>query len=315
MRPAAHVSSLGLPSHVPASLLPGVGSPTTLVEGTPAWRANVDFHACCQLIAPPGPAMHGPETCYLGSLSVLINNQMAVREGDLLMGAGPPNQVMLGCATVLIGDVGGGLADAANMAEYSADFKALASVWGTLTPAQRQAELGRIIHKQLAKSGVPAVGVNPANIAPASGQLDFPNWNLDIDQGVLNSPTLTPNQQSDLGNTIYHEGRHAEQWYAAAQSQAAAPGATGPGVATGMGLPAHVGNAAAANPLPANSSPQAVLGQSVHQSAYGSGAADRNALLATVLANPNDPTSYARYQALPEEQDAFRTGDATGGCP
>ncbi|MCI0464065.1 MAG: hypothetical protein L0Z62_44590 [Gemmataceae bacterium] len=173
------------------------------------------------------------------------------------------------------------------------------------------------MNKQLARSGVPPVTVNPASIAPASGQLSLSNWRLDIDSGLLNSPTLSPAQASSLANTAYHEGRHAEQWYAAAQSQAAAspnPATSGPAVATSLGIPASVGNAAAANPLPANSSPHAVLGQAVAGSVVTRGA-QRNATLRAVLANPTDPTTYARYQALPEESDAFRTGNATGGCP
>lgn len=315
MPPAARVGSDGTPPHTPPKLAPGIGALTVHVGGGPAWRCNVDVHVCALPIAPPAPAPHGPEICALGSLSVLIEQQMAVRQGDLLAGAGPPNPVMVGVLNVLIGDPGIGLADPANASEFCADFKALAAIWGTLTPAQRRAQLGAIINKQLAKSGVPTVGINPASIAPASGQLDFPNWNLDVDQNLLNSPTLTPAQQSSLASTVYHEGRHAEQWFAAAQSQAAAPGATGAGVATAMGIPVNVGNAAAANPLPTNSSPHAVLGQAVNQSVYGSGAANRNAILRAVLANPTNPTNYARYQSLPEERDAFRTGNATGGCP
>jgi hypothetical protein len=161
------------------------------------------------------------------------------------------------------------------------------------------------------------VTVNPANISPAAGQLKLANWRMDVDSALLTSPTLSAAQASSLADTAYHEGRHAEQWYAAAQSQAAAspnPATSGPAVATSLGMPASVGNAAAANPRPANSSPNAVLGQAVAGSVVTRGA-QRNATLRAVLADPTNPTKYARYQALPEEKDAFRTGDATGGCP
>jgi uncharacterized Zn-binding protein involved in type VI secretion len=88
------------------------------MEGKPAWRANLDKQACTLPIAPPAPAPHGPEICVLGSMSVLINNQMAVRQGDLLVGAGPPNPVLVGCPTVQIGDEPFGLEDPANTLQF-----------------------------------------------------------------------------------------------------------------------------------------------------------------------------------------------------
>ena len=118
MPPAARVGSNATPPHVPPTLGPGPGALTVQVGGGPAWRANVDIHACTLPIAPPAPAPHGPEICVLGSLSVLIDNQMAVRQGDMLTGAGPPDAVLLGVVTVLIGDPGIGLADPANMSEF-----------------------------------------------------------------------------------------------------------------------------------------------------------------------------------------------------
>lgn len=160
---------------------------------------------------------------------------------------------------------------------------------------------------------MPNVGINPNNkFGPTrNGELDMKNWNLDINPKLLNSPTLSPK----LMNTAYHEARHAEQWFAAAQSQAAAPGATGPGVATAMGVPVAVGNAAKASPLAPNSSPRAVLGQAVNQSVYGSQRPKREAILKKLAAKRPPPNTYGRYRALPEEQDAWRTGDGTDACP
>src|SRR5687767_13234833 len=103
--PAAHVGSDATPPHVPPKLVgPGSGSPNVQINNMPAWRANVDLHLCTLPIAPPAPAPHGPEVCVLGSTSVLINNQMAVRQTDILVGAGPPNPVLVGFPKVLIGD-------------------------------------------------------------------------------------------------------------------------------------------------------------------------------------------------------------------
>jgi len=39
----------------------------------------------------------------MGSVTVLINNLPAARQGDIIVEAGPPNSIVTGCPTVLIG--------------------------------------------------------------------------------------------------------------------------------------------------------------------------------------------------------------------
>ncbi|MCI0556076.1 MAG: PAAR domain-containing protein, partial [Anaerolineae bacterium] len=39
----------------------------------------------------------------MGSVTVLINNMPAARQGDTIVEAGPPNTIVVGCPTVLIG--------------------------------------------------------------------------------------------------------------------------------------------------------------------------------------------------------------------
>ena len=123
-KPAARLGDPTTPPHA-ATLAPGPGSVNVLIGNKPAWRCNIDQALCSTPIAPPAPAPHGPEICYFGSLSVVINNQMAVRQGDMLVAAAPPNPVLIGELTVLIGDVGFGLADPATMAEFCAQFTEL----------------------------------------------------------------------------------------------------------------------------------------------------------------------------------------------
>ncbi|WP_416274619.1 PAAR domain-containing protein [Lamprobacter sp.] len=63
--------------------------------------AGADIHACpMPLPLPP----HGPGVVINGSTSVMINNLPACRVGDTLIEAlGPPNKIVKGCFTVLIG--------------------------------------------------------------------------------------------------------------------------------------------------------------------------------------------------------------------
>ena len=82
-------------------LTPGPGSPNVLIGGMPAWRATADFHACP--LVSPGPVPHGGGVCVLGSVTVLINSLPAARQGDVIAEAGPPNSIVMGCPTVLVG--------------------------------------------------------------------------------------------------------------------------------------------------------------------------------------------------------------------
>lgn len=79
---------------------PGPGSPNVLIGGMPAWRAIADFHNC-PLVTGTVPHVGGVVT--VGSTTVLINNLPAARQGDVINESGPPNSILVGCPTVLIG--------------------------------------------------------------------------------------------------------------------------------------------------------------------------------------------------------------------
>lgn len=97
MPPAARVgdqTSHGTP------LGPGPGSVNVLIGGMPAWHAASDFHACP---LANGPVPHVGGMVQMGSTTVLINNMPAARQGDMIVENGPPNSIVMGCPTVLIG--------------------------------------------------------------------------------------------------------------------------------------------------------------------------------------------------------------------
>jgi uncharacterized Zn-binding protein involved in type VI secretion len=81
-------------------LFPGIGSTNVFIGGLPAWRANLDFHACSEPMDVGGPVL-------VGSPTVHINFMMACRMGDVVMEIpGGPNIIATGCPTVLIGPKG-----------------------------------------------------------------------------------------------------------------------------------------------------------------------------------------------------------------
>jgi uncharacterized Zn-binding protein involved in type VI secretion len=81
-------------------LAPGPGSFNVLIGGMQAWRVGSDFHAC-PLVTGVVPHVGG--VVAVGSFTVLINNLPAARQGDVIVEAGPPNAIAMGCPTVVIG--------------------------------------------------------------------------------------------------------------------------------------------------------------------------------------------------------------------
>ena len=80
--------------------LSGPGSPNVLIGGKPAWRALADVHACPLWT---GVVPHVGGTVAVGSSTVLINNMPAARQGDSVVESAPPNTIVGGEPTVMIG--------------------------------------------------------------------------------------------------------------------------------------------------------------------------------------------------------------------
>jgi uncharacterized Zn-binding protein involved in type VI secretion len=88
-----------LTSHASTPLGPGPGSSNVLIGSQPAWRALCDSHLCP--LSTPNP--HGVGVVLMGSTTVYINSFPAVRQGDQVIEAGPPNAILMGMPTVIIG--------------------------------------------------------------------------------------------------------------------------------------------------------------------------------------------------------------------
>src|SRR5215467_10621595 len=85
-------------------LAPGAGSANVLIGSMPAWRAQMDFHAC-PIVKGMVPDVGG--MVMVGSPTVLINSMMACRVMDMVVEIpGGPNPVAMGATNVFIGDAG-----------------------------------------------------------------------------------------------------------------------------------------------------------------------------------------------------------------
>jgi hypothetical protein len=244
----------------------------------------------------------------LGSTTVFINSRMAVRAGDVLQGQGAPNSfVPTGDEDVMVGDMGFGMATPSKIGAFAASMRDLREKWDGLSPKERVAKLQSAVNAAM-PSSMPAVKVNPKQLDPdLSGQMSSNTWALDINSNLM-AGSMDEAKMTELANTVYHEGRHAEQWYNVAQSRAAA-GQSAAQIRRETGVPQRVANAATQDPAPRGTS-EGEMGKAVDESVYGSRSGHREQTFDDM--DNNKSGAYKNYRALPEEKDAWAQGDAAG---
>ncbi|NMC43816.1 MAG: hypothetical protein GYA46_07850 [candidate division Zixibacteria bacterium] len=88
-------------------VITGPGVPTVLIGGMPACVMG-DMHACPMVNPSPGGPPHVGAAVIATGMMVLIGNKPAARVGDTAICTGPPDTIVMGCNTVLIGEGGGG---------------------------------------------------------------------------------------------------------------------------------------------------------------------------------------------------------------
>jgi hypothetical protein len=216
--------------------------------------------------------------------------------------------------------------------------------WQQLSVDQRIAELIRLVNTHLEHAKVPPVTPNPQDTLNA-GVFNFPDWTMIVGKQAVavEQPDLA--QAKDLVDTIYHEARHAEQWFRIAQLRCLRrrrrnPKATDDQIATAVGLELGIQKNIideAVKPAPfALGSMDALIAQGWFDSVYGGGAARRLQIL-TELDNAEKALDAAQkkqkqhpspanqlavdrarerlnraiagHATLPEEDDAFVAGE------
>lgn len=92
----------GLPAAKAAEETTKATAASTMGSLITSSAGGADIHMCATpLPIPP----HGPGVVITGSMTVLINNLPACRQGDTILEAvGPPNSIAIGFPTVIIGD-------------------------------------------------------------------------------------------------------------------------------------------------------------------------------------------------------------------
>jgi uncharacterized Zn-binding protein involved in type VI secretion len=100
-----------------------VGCPTVMMDFLPASRIG-DMHVC-PMVTVLVPHVGGPFV--LGSFTVLVGGMPQSRVTDMLICVGPPDVLVMGSPTVMVGMVGGGGGAGAVMGGMVAGLKTVAS--------------------------------------------------------------------------------------------------------------------------------------------------------------------------------------------
>jgi hypothetical protein len=195
----------------------------------------------------------------------------------------------------------------AEIESFADDMVGLQREWPQLPPTDRIARLQTIVDARARAVGFPPPDVTaPWGLGAVSGQLNFRDWEVAINAALLEIDSLTPKQAAELGNTLYHETRHAEQWSLIARQQAA-DGRAADLIHTELALPGRIARDAAEHPLPASDS-RRPCADALYKSVYGEDRMARNRTLTNLGKHGNDcRLANDAYSAATTEEQRLKS--------
>jgi hypothetical protein len=172
---------------------------------------------------------------------------------------------------------------------------------------------------------IAAVYSSPGNVTGGGARFDHKKWRIIIDRDLLDKAKLTPGDIGGrpltvpfegrtmtlgLANIVYHEMRHAEQWFRIAQLLANTPlkdgsKRTAAQINAELGIPQDIAQKAIDTPL----KKEQVADAKRWYESIVINKNKRNDIIIKINQGDNSPATRAAYRQLPEEADAFRTGD------
>ena len=173
-----------------------------------------------------------------------------------------------------------GIGTKVSLDRFAAAAKKIKDEWDTLKTAKKRATtLGEIAIAELEKAGVPSTNIRVKDMLSA-GQFSFSTWTLQLGKKGFEKAKMTDKDINAAADTVYHEARHAEQWYRMAQLLASR-GKTAGQIKWKMSIPLKIAKAAVKDPLKSDS-PQKAGAESWYESVYGAKASYRNKTLRNI---------------------------------
>jgi hypothetical protein len=168
------------------------------------------------------------------------------------------------------------------------------------TASDRGDALIAALNAQLSYEGIPGVQYQTGSLGQGNASFDFTTWYMNVDGASLEpeqTESFTQEQMAEMLQVIYHEGRHAEQWFRMARMRAGL-GETADQLTSAMTIPSWVADLAAADPI-VQSDAETHEAEQWNDSVYGDGSQHREDTLGDI------DNRYDDYRNLPEESDAW----------
>lgn len=201
-----------------------------------------------------------------------------------------------------------GMSAPAEVDAFADDMAKLQQDWPSLSGRARLDRLQAMVDARAASAGFPAPDVTtPEELGRQNGELNFKEWEIAINPSLVRSERLSAEQTAELGDTLYHETRHAEQWSLIAKRQAG-EGLAADQIRYGLYVPDNVATDAVKRPL-ARSDSRRPCADALYKSIYGAGRVARNATIdnlqkhgkAYALANQEYERAVAEEKRLMSE--------------
>jgi hypothetical protein len=178
--------------------------------------------------------------------------------------------------------------------------------WDTLKTAKARGKaFAAAANAELKAAGVPEVKAKVMKMSNA-GSFDFSNWTLELGKSAFTGAKPSHGDLLDVADTVYHETRHAEQWFRIARLQAG-KGWSATKISTKLSIPLKIAKAAKANPLTGTGT-DVTEAASWYESVYGTGRKARKktlrALPKTRKAAEKALAAYEKVAADPKASEA-----------
>ena len=200
----------------------------------------------------------------------------------------------------------GGLNSKLSVDAFAGAVETLKTKWTDLDPQARGASLVALANDQLTAAGVfPVDGFLDATVTGrVAGKFSNERWKIRLNKSRFSQHKFAADEAPHMAATVYHEARHAEQYFRMAQMMAGQPGTTADAIAASLAVPAPVA-AAAMQAKIAPDAPEAKFAQKMFDDRVGKGAAHNAKVLEHVEAEMRDVylPLLERYEAAEASKD------------
>jgi len=111
---------------------------------------------------------------------------------------------------------------AMDQGDFLATARQVETGWGDSSPAVRANALIQSVNQYLGEAGVPPIAfeLKPGD-ADSRGSFSESTWSITLNEGAFSAATVDVDAMAQIADTVFHEARHAEQFYRIAQMLAA----------------------------------------------------------------------------------------------